>query len=102
MRYFAAHFRMKTIHLNENAREELKRFICEHELGHAIFHAKVNRPFLSVHTLYSVEKIEGLTNMFTVELLLHDRYIKDNPSCSMYDSANSRGVPMQFIKLKGM
>lgn len=51
---------MKTIHLNENAREELKRFICAHELGHAIFHAKVNMPFLSVYTLYSFEKIEGL------------------------------------------
>ena len=67
---------MKTIHLNENVREELKRFICAHELGHTIFHAKVNMLFLSVYTLYSVEKIEGLTNMFAVELLLHDRYIR--------------------------
>lgn len=100
--YFDAHFRMKTIHINENAPEELKGFICAHELGHAILHAKVNTPFLSAYTLYSIGKIERQANTFAVELLLHDSYIKDNPGCSIYDLANSRGVPVQFIKLKGM
>ena len=100
--YFDAHFRMKTIHINENAPEELKGFICAHELGHAILHAKVNTPFLSAYTLYSIGKIERQANTFAVELLLHDSYIKDNPGCSIYDLANSCGVPVQFIKLKGM
>ncbi|PAV38257.1 ImmA/IrrE family metallo-endopeptidase [Megasphaera sp. ASD88] len=100
--YFDAHFRMKTIHINENAPEELKGFICAHELGHAILHAKVNTPFLSAYTLYSIGKIERQANTFAVELLLHDSYIKDNPGCSIYDLANSRGIPVQFIKLKGM
>lgn len=100
--YFDAHFRMKTIHINENAPEELKGFICAHELGHAILHAKVNTPFLNAYTLYSVGKIERQANTFAVELLLHDDYIKDNSSCSIYTLARNQGIPIQFIKLKRM
>lgn len=100
--YFDAHFRIKTIHINENAPEELKGFICAHELGHAVLHAKVNTPFLSAYTLYSVGKIERQANTFAVELLLHDDYIKDNSSCSIYTLARNQGVPIQFIKLKRM
>lgn len=98
--YFDMHFRMKTIHINENAPEDLKEFICAHELGHAILHAKVNTPFLSAYTLCSVGKIERQANTFAVELLLSDDYIRDNAECSLYNLAASRGIPRQFINLK--
>lgn len=98
--YFDMHFRMKTIHINENASENLKGFICAHELGHAILHSGINTPFLSAYTLCSVGKIERQANTFAVELLLNDEYIKDNAECSLYDLAASRGIPRQFISLK--
>lgn len=100
--YFDAHFRMKTIHINENAPEEMKKFICAHELGHAILHAKVNTPFLSAYTLYSVGKIERQANTFAVELLLPDEYVSEYGCCNISHLARSAGIPsgMEYLKLK--
>lgn len=98
--YFDAHFRMKTIHINENAPEELKRFICAHELGHAILHAKVNTPFLNAYTLYSVGKIERQANTFAVELLLPDAYISEYNNCNIFHLAQSVGIPLGMEHLK--
>ena len=98
--YFDAHFRMKTIHINENAPEELKGFICAHELGHAILHAKVNTPFLSAYTLYSVGKIERQANMFAVELLLPDDILAEYSALSLYDLSRMANIPKGMECLK--
>lgn len=98
--YFDAHFRMKTIHINENAPEELKGFICAHELGHAILHAKVNTPFLNAYTLYSVGKIERQANTFAVELLLPDDIIAEYSALSLYDLSRMVNIPNGMECLK--
>ena len=98
--YFDAHFRMKTIHINENAPEELKGFICAHELGHAVLHAKVNTPFLSAYTLYSVGKIERQANTFAVELLLPDDIITEYPALSLYNLSRMVNIPSGMECLK--
>lgn len=98
--YFDAHFRMKTIHINENAPEELKGFICAHELGHAILHAKVNTPFLSAYTLYSVGKIERQANTFAVELLLPDENLSEYSEHPISSIAKSVGIPSGMESLK--
>lgn len=98
--YCDTHFRMRAIHINEQAPEEMYPFICAHELGHALLHRNINTPFLSKYTLFSIDKIERQANTFAVELLLSDEYIRDNAECSLYDLAASRGIPRQFINLK--
>lgn len=98
--YCDTHFRMRSIHINEQAPEEMYPFICAHELGHALLHKNINTPFLSKYTLFSIDKIERQANAFAVELLLSDDYIRENEGCSLYDLAASRGIPQQFINLK--
>lgn len=48
----------------------------------------------------NADRVEHIANAFAVELLLNDTYVNDNRDHSIYDLANIRGVPRQFIKLK--
>ena len=74
--YCDTHFRMRSIHINENVPEHLQAFVCAHELGHALLHRNINTPFLSKNTLFSIDKIERQANTFAVELLLPDNILK--------------------------
>lgn len=98
--YFDQHFRMQTIHINTAAPDELKPYICAHELGHAVLHAKVNTPFLSAYTLFSVAKIERQANTFAVELLLPDETLTEYPEYSIHDIAYMAGIPRGMEQLK--
>ncbi|WP_141771547.1 ImmA/IrrE family metallo-endopeptidase, partial [Bacillus licheniformis] len=64
--YYSRHFRVKVIHINQNANEHNKEFICAHELGHAIFHPDANTPFLKRKTLFSTDQIELEANFFAI------------------------------------
>ncbi|WP_249365407.1 ImmA/IrrE family metallo-endopeptidase [Cytobacillus citreus] len=54
--YYSKHFRMKFIHINQNANEKEQIYICSHELGHAIFHPNDNTSFLKKNTFFSANK----------------------------------------------
>lgn len=100
--YYSKHFRIPIIHINENADEVKQRFICSHELGHAILHPDINTTFLKKHTLFSTEKIEIEANTFGVELLLPDDIILDldNTTYTIYDVFEENKIPKEFVSLK--
>lgn len=100
--YCDTHFRMRTIHINSNALEEIHRFICAHKLGHAILHPKINTPFLRNNTLFSVDKIERQANTFAVELLLPDKLLQEHEDINFYSLAKCHGIPdgLETLKLK--
>lgn len=100
--YCDTHFRMRTIHINSNAPEEIHRFICAHELGHAILHPKINTPFLRNNTLFSVDKIERQANTFAVELLLPDRLLQEHEDINFYALAKCHGIPNGLESLKSL
>ena len=89
-------------HFNSNALEEIHRFICAHELGHAILHPKINTPFLRNNTLFSVDKIERQANTFAVELLLPDKLLQEHEDINFYSLAKCHGIPdgLETLKLK--
>lgn len=92
--YYSCHFRIKIIHINEQSSEGRKRFICAHELGHAVVHPNANTPFLKKHTLFSTERIEVEANHFAINLLfsnLHDDTI------TIDDALNYYGIPKKFV-----
>lgn len=98
--YSDNHYRIKSIHLNSSAPEELLPFICAHELGHSILHPHINTPFLASNTLFSVDKIELQANKFAVELLLPDSYLIDIDSINLYSVAHASGIPLELESLK--
>ncbi|MCY7565600.1 ImmA/IrrE family metallo-endopeptidase [Bacillus safensis] len=91
--YYSKHFRVKTIHINQNANEQSKEFICAHELGHAIFHPDANTPFLKRKTLFSTDQIELEANFFAINLLFSSL----NDCVTMREAIEQYGIPEKFV-----
>jgi Zn-dependent peptidase ImmA (M78 family) len=100
--FYSSYKRIQFIHLNNQLDEMMQRFVCAHELGHAVLHPKSNTPFLRANTLFSVEKLEVEANTFAVELLLPDHIITQyqNTDLTIYDVAEIHSVPRQLVYLK--
>jgi Zn-dependent peptidase ImmA (M78 family) len=100
--FYSSYKRIQFIHLNNQLDEMMQRFVCAHELGHAILHPRVSTPFLRANTLFSVEKLELEANAFAVELLLPDDIITQyqNTELTIYDVAEIHSVPRQLVYLK--
>lgn len=92
--------RIKFIHINENLDERWQRYTCAHELGHSVLHRGVSLPYLKQNTFFSPGTYERQADTFAAELLLPDSLIQENPGHSIYDLAESVGLPPALITLK--
>lgn len=94
--------RNKFIFINSALPDYCQRFVCAHELGHALLHPKNNTPFMRESTLFSVDKIEVEANRFAVELLLPDEIIYDykDSNLSIEEIASIFGIPKEVARLK--
>ncbi|MGP7817729.1 ImmA/IrrE family metallo-endopeptidase [Niallia sp. 01092] len=93
--YYSRHFRIKVLHINENANEYQKKFTGAHELGHAVLHPDANTPFLKKHTLFSTDKIEMEANMFAINLLFSDEDFSDE--ISFHEAIVEYGIPEKLL-----
>ncbi|PHG77750.1 ImmA/IrrE family metallo-endopeptidase [Bacillus wiedmannii] len=100
--FYNTYKRFKFIHINNRIDEITQRFVCAHELGHALLHPKANTPFLRNKTLYSVDRLEIEANTFAVELLLSDEMISEykNTNLSIQEVAEIHEIPQEFARLK--
>mgnify|MGYP000899687180 CR=1 FL=1 len=96
--YHNTYRRIQFIHINSELEDYKKRFVCAHELGHALLHPNVNTPFLRKNTFYAISKIEREANEFAVELLLEDKAIKEHST--VQEAAVLYGIPKELIYLK--
>lgn len=96
--YFHVYKRMRFIHINRDLDDPLQRFVCAHELGHAILHPTANTPFLRANTLYSIDRIEREANKFAVELLMPDELLREYQT--VYEAATVCGVPIELVHHK--
>jgi Zn-dependent peptidase ImmA (M78 family) len=96
--------RNKYIFVNSNLRDEMQRFVCSHELGHAVLHPRANTPFLRQSTLYSIDKIEIEANTFAVELLMQDEKLLEykDTELSIKEIGEIFGVPREVTYLKSL
>ena len=86
--------RNRFIFINDNLYFFLKRYVCAHELGHAVLHTKINTPFLKANTFYSVDRIEREANEFAVNLLLYDKNLQDYET--KFDCLRENGIPLEM------
>lgn len=93
--YFNQHFRIKIIHINQNASKHQQEFICAHELGHAVCHPRANTPFLKKHTLFSTDKIEMEANQFAINLMFSQDYF--DGQLSLNEAVNLYGIPEKLL-----
>lgn len=92
--------RSKYIFYNMNIDCRMKRFVCAHELGHALLHPRANTPFLKESTFFSVDRIEVEANKFAVELLMPSDILCEHRNLSIYEIAATAGVPKELAHLK--
>lgn len=92
--YYKYDRRNRYIVINQNLSFEWQKFVCAHELGHAILHTRINTPFLTKYTLMSVDKIEREANQFATYLLLYDKNFEDYET--KYDLLRANGIPLQM------
>ncbi|ANC09224.1 MULTISPECIES: ImmA/IrrE family metallo-endopeptidase [Bacillus] len=100
--FYNTYKRFKFIHINNRIDETTQRFVCAHELGHALLHPKANTPFLRNKTFFSVDRLEIEANTFAVELLLPDEMISEyqDTNLSIQEIAEIYGIPESFARLK--
>ncbi|MBJ8006246.1 ImmA/IrrE family metallo-endopeptidase [Bacillus cereus] len=100
--FYNTYKRFKFIHINNQIDETTQRFVCAHELGHAVLHPKANTPFLRNQTFFSVDRLEIEANTFAVELLLTDEMISayEDTHLSIQEVAEIQGIPGGFARLK--
>ncbi|MFD1362686.1 ImmA/IrrE family metallo-endopeptidase [Lentibacillus salinarum] len=96
--------RNKYIFINYNLSDEMQRFVCSHELGHAVLHPRSNTPFLRNKTLFSIDKNEVEANTFAVELLMDDEKINKfkETNLSIQEIGKICGVPGKVVHLKNL
>lgn len=96
--------RNRFIVINKNLADEEQRFVCAHELGHAILHRNINTPFFRKYTFFSVDRIEMEANTFAVELLIPDDELsekrKRNTCLTIREIAQIFKVPQEVVRLK--
>lgn len=98
--YYNKPLRMKQIHINCNLDDNLKRFTCAHELGHAILHPSASTPFLRNHTFMSVNKMEIEANMFAATLLIPDEILLENCNYTTEQLSRLLGYEQELIELR--
>ncbi|OQM47502.1 hypothetical protein B6A27_00195 [Anoxybacillus sp. UARK-01] len=92
--FYMKNARHQVITINSDINDYLKKFVCAHELGHAILHKDENTPFLHRNTLFSKDKIEREANEFAVRLLLYDKNLEDYET--KYDVLRESGIPYEM------
>lgn len=92
--FYFKNARHKVITLNSNNDENLMKFVCAHELGHAILHPDENTPFLHKNTLRSKDKIERQANYWAINLLLYKTDLSTYQT--KQDVLRENGIPYEM------
>jgi Zn-dependent peptidase ImmA (M78 family) len=85
--------------INCDLDEWLKRYVCAHELGHAVLHPDINTGFLKKHTLFPIGRFEREANEFAINLLLYGKNWEDYDT--LYDLLRDCGIPTEMERSFG-
>lgn len=74
--------RRQVIYIDSNLPESDARFVCAHEIGHALMHRGSNRIFMDTNTYFLINRQEIEASHFAVDLLYDDedlRFFLEHP-----------------------
>jgi len=92
--------RCKLIFLDDNLNDPDARFVCAHELGHALLHRGYNRIFMDSHTYFAVNRYEIEADQFAVDLLYDDDALHDLLEYPIQIAADSMGVSIELAEYR--
>lgn len=88
--------RCRIIYIDSGLNEHLERFVCAHELGHAILHRNHNRIFLDTCTSLTSSRYELEADRFAVDLLYGDDDLREYLEHPIQAAADLMGVSMEL------
>ncbi len=88
------------IYLDDSLDEATSRFVCGHELGHALLHKSMNRIFMDTRTLSVSSKYETQANQFAVDLIYSDEDLLEYQDCTISQIAYSLGLPESLVEYR--
>lgn len=98
--YFIKVSKYKFIVLNSELNELSKKFVCAHEIGHAILHSELNTLFLQKNTLTIKGKYECQANEFAAELLIDDDLLEQYTGYNLDTISRCTGIDTKYLELK--
>lgn len=84
--------RCHIIYLDDELLGQDRRWVCAHELGHAVMHQGLNRVFMDAHTLVVTSRYEIEADHFAVDLLFSDEMLAEYRDCTVETTARVLGV----------
>lgn len=98
--YYVQLKRNKFIVINSDLDELHRKFVCAHEIGHALLHSQLNTLFLQKNTLNIKGKFETQANEFAAELLVDDELLKEYEGYSLNNISTCTGIDIKYLELK--
>lgn len=92
--------RCAIIYVDSSLPEYEARFVCAHEIGHALLHRGCNRIFMDSHTYFAVNRYEIEANRFAVDLLFDDDDLRDFLEHPVQLAADCMGVSVELAEYR--
>lgn len=92
--------RCKFIYIDSRLEEQEARFVCAHELGHAMLHRGYNRVFMDTNTYFKVDRYEIEADRFAVDLLFDDDELRDFLEHPVQVAADCMGVSVELAEYR--
>lgn len=77
-----------------------RRYVCAHELNHAIQHPTTNALFLATYTYVRLETLEIEADTGAAELLMSDEKCYKYMGMEYMDIAYEEKIPVKYVELK--
>lgn len=88
------------IYIDSYLSERDARFVCAHEIGHALLHRGCNRIFMDTHTYFAVNRFEIEANKFAVDLLFDDDELREFQEYPIQLAADCMGVSTELAEYR--
>lgn len=100
--FYVKFLESKIIYINCHINEKQKRYICAHELGHAIFHENINSMFINKKSSPISKKYRNQADCFAACLLIDENFFDKNNSSSLSidQIAIFSGVDKKLVEIR--
>ena len=88
------------IYIDSGLQEWEARFVCAHEIGHALMHRGYNRIFMDTHTYFTSNRYEIEANHFAVDLLFDDDDLRDFLEHPLQLAADCMGISTELAEYR--
>lgn len=92
--------RCHIIYLDDGLDEQERRWVCAHEIAHALLHKGLNHLFMDAHTHMVTNRYEVEADRFAVQLLYGDDFLQDFLEVSTTQVAECLGISYELAQYR--